>query len=295
MGTAPQDKDFTMTALDAASLIDAFTAGAGFPEDAVQSCLDAPEAAKPALMAILEDRANGGTGPLSQRDAKGDACFIALHILADIDAKEAFGPLMQLLQSENLDLEALFGDAMTETMGPILIALNNGNYAQLEAGFSNNAVDDFARDAMMVAWAHGVISGAVDRDHARKLLADFPVAVKPEPDSFMWGTYVAVAGDLGFEDLAPTIDALFENGTIAMDEGGFRPADPEDFGYHLEALKVSNEDAEAKDLWLATNRYYAFEDTVEMLGDWSWDGDEAEWEDVPMLLAAEDDTPFDKN
>ncbi|MCY1707815.1 DUF1186 domain-containing protein [Pannonibacter sp. SL95] len=284
-----------MTALDAASLIDAFTAGEGFPEDAVKACLDAPEAAKPGLLAILEDRANGGTGPLSQRDVKGDACFIALHILADIGASEAFAPLMRLLQTENLDLEALFGDAMTETMGPILIALNPGNHAALEAGFSNNAADEFARDAMMVAWAHGVLTGAVDRAHAHAQLAAFPTAVKPAPDSFVWGTYVAVAGDLGFADLRPTIDVLFENGAIAMDEGGFRPADPEDFGYHLEAAEVAKESEETHTLWLAANRYYAFEDTIEMLGDWSWDGDEAEWEDVPMLLAAEDDTPFDKN
>ncbi|NBN79231.1 DUF1186 domain-containing protein [Microvirga tunisiensis] len=284
-----------MTALDAASLIDAFTAGEGFPEAAIAACLATPDAARPGLMAIVEDRANGGTGALSQHDTKGDACFVALHILAEQRATEAFQPLLRLLQSETQDLESLFGDAMTETMGPILIALNPGDFAALEAGIANRAADAFARDAMMVAWAHGVLAGAVSREHARGFLASFPDTVRPEPDSFLWGTYVAIAGDLGFADLAPVIDPLFTSGAIAMDEGGFRPADPEDFGHHLKAARLGAENEANHAAWLASNRFYPFEHTLDTLRDWSWDGDEAEWEEVPFLAAAEDETPFEKD
>lgn len=282
----------TVAAFDPKDIIARFTAGEGFPEADVRECLSTPSASVPALMAILEDRAAGGKGELSQLDAKGDACFLALHILADLKVTDAFQPLMRLLQSTDQDLESLFGDGLIETMGPILISLNPGGYTAFEAGFSNRAADAYARDAMMVAWAYGVLCGEVPREHALSVMAAFPKEVRPEPDSFLWGSYVGIAGDLGLEELEGQIAKLFEDGSIMMDEGGFRPVDPEDFALHLEAASLSEENPEARELWMATNRYFPFEDTVELLGEWSWDGDEDEWMDVPFLEAAEDEEPY---
>ena len=154
----------TAAAFDSKDIIARFTAGEGFPEADVRECLSTPSASVPALMAILEDRVAGGTGELSQLDEKGDACFLALHILADLKVTAAFQPLMRLLRSTDQDLEALFGDCLIETMGPILIALNPGGYSVFEEGFSDRNADDYARDAMMVAWVYGVLSGEVPRE-----------------------------------------------------------------------------------------------------------------------------------
>ncbi len=282
----------TTAAFDPKDIIARFTAGEGFPEADVRECLSTPSASVPALMAILEDRVAGGTGELSQLDEKGDACFLALHILADLKVTAAFQPLMRLLRSTDQDLEALFGDCLIETMGPILIALNPGGYSVFEEGFSDRNADDYARDAMMVAWVYGVLSGKVPREHALSVLKAFPKTVRPAPDSYLWGSYIGAAGDLGFEELEEPIAKLFTDGSIMMDEGGFRPVDPEDFALHLEAASLSEENEESRVLWMASNRYFPFEDTVELLGEWSWDGDEDEWMDVPFLEAAEDEEPY---
>nr|WP_158306646.1 DUF1186 domain-containing protein [Polymorphum gilvum] len=277
--------------MPAADIISRLASNDGFPEDTIQHCLDHPDEAIPVLLDLLT--ANAAGKDLTEETKA--ALFYGAHILGEVQEKRAFAPLMTLLQSGDDDVADVFGDAVTETIGQILIAVYDGDLATLERGIANRYVEAFIRDAFFSAWTYTVLTGTTPEVHARAFLEAFPRAVAPEPDSFLWGSWIATIADLQYEDLKPLIEQTFRDGLISVDEFGLWPTEMSDYDYHLsEARKATDRKA-----WMRASRYWPFEDTIGTLLDWGADDEDVAADDDYLssldpayLKAAEGDYPF---
>src|SRR5258707_8302128 len=91
--------------------------GHALPEAAMRWALDNWEAAGPRFVALLHGCADG----VDRSEATKNALFFVIHLLAEKREAAAFPALCRLL--ENADLaESVLGDAITETLGGVLIA-----------------------------------------------------------------------------------------------------------------------------------------------------------------------------
>src|SRR5262245_34183490 len=98
-------------AMNFAEIVDQFATSQQVPTAAVRAALSDPEAFVPKAVEVLERRAADGT--LS--DSEENAIALMAHVLGEIGDRRAFGPLMRILALDEDTVEALLGDAISDT------------------------------------------------------------------------------------------------------------------------------------------------------------------------------------
>jgi len=175
------------------------------PVDAMNWALDHWEEAGPRLIELLERHADGGD--LSRDTEK--ALFLAIHLMGEKMETRAFPGLCRLLWAH--DTESLLGDAITETLGQILISTFDGDPAPLKAVIEDADVDDFVRDAALDALAWHCRMGAISDEEMRAYLQHLYEYMQPRDENAAWLGWVTAVSSLGYEDLAPQAEQLIDD------------------------------------------------------------------------------------
>ncbi|GBU18320.1 MULTISPECIES: DUF1186 domain-containing protein [Methylobacterium] len=172
------------------------------PEDALRRAQGQPDAILAPVLAAMEAAASG----VELDEAEGNLVFWGLHALAGARETRAFAPLLALLRQDGDSLDALFGDALTETLARVLASLHDGSSEGLFRLALDSTLDDGVRNEVLGAAAFLAHQGLLPRDAFRDVLARFDdkrVAV----EELGWVGWEEAIALLGLADLAPRVEA----------------------------------------------------------------------------------------
>jgi hypothetical protein len=126
--------------------IDAFGhAGNELPRAAMEWALDHWDEARQPFVALLDQYAGGERSRAAQ-----DALFFVIHLLGEAGETAAFQPLCRMMRNTEI-IEEVLGDAITETLGRIIISTFDGDLDALKAVIEGETVDEFVREAAFTA------------------------------------------------------------------------------------------------------------------------------------------------
>lgn len=238
-------------------IIRSFAESEEVPEAAIRAALAAPAAFVDRAVPVLERIAATKSGDVEDR-----ALAVLVHVLGEIGDGRAFAPLMRVLKLPTEELERLLGDAVTETLGSVLIALVGDRASDLEEALADLDIDDFVRGALFEAWTAQVLTGKVSRERAGVFLADYPVRVGLDSSDFGWSSWVSAVTALGLAETTdfarrhlPDMAALTSNLDVP-------DVTIEDFERELAETLAD------PDRWKADPNYQPFTGTIEELSQW---------------------------
>ncbi len=238
-------------------IIRCFAESDSVPEEAIRAALAAPAAFVDKAVPVLDKIAASKASDVEDR-----SLTILVHVLGEIGDGRAFAPLMRVLKLPTEELDRLLGDAITETLGSVLISLVGDRASALEDALTDLDIDDFVRSAIFEAWTAQVLTGKVSRQKAKAFLIDYPVRVGLDSSDFGWSSWVSAVTVLGLAETAdfarrhlPDMAAL----TSFLD---VPDVTIEDFERELAATLAD------PDRWKADPNYQPFTDTIEELSHW---------------------------
>jgi hypothetical protein len=240
----------------AKALIDELSFGEGLPRATIRECIARKDELVPMFLEILRGYAEGRPAI----DDREGALFFVIHILGELEERRAFAPLMDLLNGEPERVEAVLGDAITETVQMLIISVFDGNLNALYKVINNPSADEFARNATFRAWAYLVDTGAIDHVEAERYLRDCVDTLLPQQSNYIWGCWLDVIAILGFEQLRPLVDKVFERGWVPGTE-----MHKKDFDQAMEDSLAARNDRMA---FLKSERLEPFTDTIGTFSQW---------------------------
>ena len=178
----------------AMALIEELAASPELPRDAIRECLARRDEMVPVFLRILRDHARK-PGP------HDEALFLIIHILGELGEQRAFAPLTDLLAGPAERIEALLGDAVTETIARVLIGVYDGDKERLYRLMDNPEADEYVRDAVFGAWSYQVAAGRIDRAEAERYLSDGFDRLRPREENMVWLAYAEAIARLGLVGL----------------------------------------------------------------------------------------------
>lgn len=155
----------------------------------------------------------------------GRLLFRGIHILGGRRLTAAYRPLLAMLHGPRDRVEALLGDAITETLSCILAGLFDGDARPLYDLVADTNVDGFVREAAVHALVVLTFDGRTDRAAFEGFLLRFDEARQVAAgDEVMWHGWMRAVAVLGLTALAPRVRAAFADRRIApewYDESDF--------------------------------------------------------------------------
>ncbi len=258
-------------------IIRSFAESDAVPEEAIRAALAAPSAFVDKAVPLLERIAAGKSGDVEDR-----ALMVLVHVLGEIGDGRAFAPLMRVVALPPEEIDRLFGDTVTETLGSVLISLVGDQASVLEDALADLGIDDFVRSAVFEAWTAQVLTGKVSREKAKVFLADYPVRVGLDSSDFGWSSWVSAVTVLGLAETAgfarrhlPDMAAL----TSVLD---VPDVTIEDFERELAETLADPE------RWKADPNYQPFTDTIEELSNWYSYSEESRQESAGRRVRGDD-------
>lgn len=191
-------------------LIEALAAAETLPGAALAEAIGAPESIAPATLRALESAAAGG----EPSPEEGNLLFWGLHVLAHARDTRALPPLLRLLREDEDTLDALFGDAIGETLPKVIASLYDEDPAPLFALLLDSTVDDGVRMSVFSACTFLTQEGRIARDAIHALLIRFDEAQAAVEQALAWTGWEETIALLGFRDLAPRVEAARRDGRI---------------------------------------------------------------------------------
>jgi hypothetical protein len=177
-------------------IIRSFAQSETVPVEAIRAACGEPSDFTGKAIALLDAVAEGTAPPQMSEGV----CVLA-HVLGEIGDERAFRPLMKVLALPSNTLDELFGDAITVSMGSILISLMGDDQATLERVMLDTTVDPFARDGCFRAWSYAALTGRIGRAHAHDFLAGYLQRANLERGDFGFSSWTDAATMLRFADL----------------------------------------------------------------------------------------------
>lgn len=193
-------------------LLDALSNQVALPSGAVAIAALYAETIEPDVLAVLERARMEDLDWPSER-----LLFRGLHILGGRRLPAAYRPLIAFLRGSGRRVEALFGDAITETLPKILAGLFDGDEEPLRALITDASVDPFVREAALKALGFLAFDGRIDRTGFEAFLLRFDQErLVPSDDQVMWHGWMSVVAALGIAKLAPRVQVAFADGRIPL-------------------------------------------------------------------------------
>ncbi|HLY58832.1 MAG TPA: DUF1186 domain-containing protein [Stellaceae bacterium] len=237
-------------------IADFATTGSTLPVESMRWALDHWDEAAPRFVALLARAADGEDCGTETENA----LFYIIHLLAEKRETAAFQPLCRLLQDAELSEEVL-GDAMTETLWGVLIALYDGDANALKRLTETTAADEFVRGHALDTFAYLARTGGYDIAEVHAYLEHLRDEMRPRKNCFVWVSWVEAVANLGFADLAGDVERLFRHRALPD-----RVMDLEDFRNDL-AEVLADPDGMAG-FRRSHDRYEPFADTIGTFSKW---------------------------
>lgn len=240
-------------------IIHSFANSDTVPEEAIRAALRDPAAFVGKAVPLLEKIAAARSD-----DIEDGSLAVLVHVLGEIGDERALPPLMRLLASPADELVDLLGDAITETLAGVLIAVAGGRAERFERAAADARFDEYVRDALLDAWTGLVLQGAVPRDRALAYLAAYPARMKlfGHADGLGWSSWTNAVTALGLTELAELARQHLRSIGSVRSAADAPPVTIEDFEDQMaEALGDP-------DHWKSDRRYTPFSDTIAELSGW---------------------------
>jgi yecA family protein len=170
----------------------------------------------PAVIDVVEKAADGVYLMPKQRNL----LFWGIHLLAAARRTELYRPLLRLLrQCPEDDVDQLLGNAITQTIGRIVISVCDGDPGALLEACADQNVDAFVRWNLLTALARLAFDGVIAREVAVEFFDRFEREPLAEPDDPAWQGWQDAISLLGLEEMRERLRADWENDRILEDEG----------------------------------------------------------------------------
>jgi len=191
-------------------ILHAFAKARGVPPlAAVRQAISRWEEVRPYLVARLE--AIVATGDRSD-DAVDLACY-GFYVMAQQRDTSAFRLLCRLAL-DNVLIDAVFSDAVTDEFPCMLVRTYDGDAAPLRTLIESADTDQFTRDAGIEALAWLTASGRLDRDNTVRYLGELLATMQPRGRSHVWAGWQGAVAGLGLDAFAEPVRGLFDSGWI---------------------------------------------------------------------------------
>ncbi|GJD34522.1 DUF1186 domain-containing protein [Methylobacterium aerolatum] len=226
-----------------ALLIEDLAAAVHLPAAALRKALEHPDAIADATLPVL-DKAAGGA---DLSEAEANLLFWGLHVMAHARDARAYPPLLSLLRQDLDVVDGALGDAVTSTLPRILASVYDGETDPLFRLILDSSLEDAIRQAALSAAAFLCLDGRIPRDDLHRVLVRFDDAKAAVEKDLGWSAWEEAIAMLGFRDLAPRVEAAWQDGRMdpdysdpqwfkdALREAERHPDDPErlpdDYGY----------------------------------------------------------------
>ena len=156
------------------------------PNFAVGMCTLRIEEAAPKLRAVLARAAEGK----KLSDDESLLLFRGLHILGGARDHESCQPLLRLLRRPFDEVDALLGDAVTETLAKIVTGMFDDDIDALLALIIDSSINEFIREALLGAATFLTWERRIERDPFRDFLVRFHEERPAEDNIAPWAGWV---------------------------------------------------------------------------------------------------------
>jgi len=135
------------------------------------------------------------------------ALFFMIHLLGEKREQRALAPLCRMLLDGEISEDCL-GDAITENLRDILIAIGGDDLAALKRVIEAPTADEFARASALEALAWHTRAGALTDSEMRAYLTHLRDTMRPQEECFVWTAWAGAVGCLGYEDFSGDVERL---------------------------------------------------------------------------------------
>lgn len=177
-----------------------------FPSAAVVRAIERREESTPHLLRTLERVQQ------APQEVAGDYMLhlYALHLLAQFRETRAYRPIVGL--SRYPQIESLFGDTITESLGGVIASVCDGDEQPIRELIEDANADEFARGAGITALAARVLAGQAPREKLSHYFSElFASRLEREP-SYVWDALVCACVDLRMKEQLEAIRQAYREG-----------------------------------------------------------------------------------
>jgi hypothetical protein len=187
------------------------------------------------------------------------ALFYAFHLFGHWRETSAYRPLARLLRLPEDDLEAILGEAVTETAHRVMAAVFDGDPEPLFDIILDPAAGQFARSSICDTLVMLLMRGQLERQQLEPFLREAFIRIEPKSKCFVWCGWMQAIARSGFAELTPLVEQAFAEGRIDPDYMSFSE--------HLAELAKTLENPGAPP-WHDDTNYAEFGDVLSELERW---------------------------
>lgn len=189
-----------------------------FPEAAMRAATAQREIMTPIFIELVTRLSTCPTSDVTE--AEDWQLAPALHLLAEWRESKAYKPFLTMMRRDEIALDYLLGDTVTESADRIMASVFDGDLAPLMAAIEDADAFDFARASMLRAMVF------ISREHknlrpkVEAFIRDFRNQNDDLSEDLIY-SWVAGIAALGLEDMVERVRATFELGEISPMLAGF--------------------------------------------------------------------------
>ena len=196
-----------------AAIMAALEADGPLPRDALEAAGQSRDAMVPVFLDYI-DRLQSA----KIVDLKGmDAFIFGFFLLAEWRETRAYRPLAKLLRRDPEFLDALMGDAITESSARVMAGVFDGDVQPLFDILLDDDADGFLRGEMFDTLAIIALQDDTLRPSIAAFLMDFFDLTGTVSGEEIWWAWAECIAALGLATMEPQVRAVFDRGLIAPD------------------------------------------------------------------------------
>jgi uncharacterized protein YecA (UPF0149 family) len=195
-----------------------FSREGAFPEAAMRAATAQREVMTPIFIDLVTRLSNCPTSDVTR--AEDWQLAPVLHLLAEWRETKAYKPFLTMMQRDEIALDYLLGDTVTESADRIMASVFNGDLAPLMAAVEDADAFDFARASMLRALVLVSHEHKGLRPEVEAFIRDFRNRNDDLSEDLLYSWVTGIAA-LGLEDMIEQVSATFELGEISPMLAGF--------------------------------------------------------------------------
>ncbi|MFQ5774171.1 MAG: DUF1186 domain-containing protein [Kiloniellaceae bacterium] len=183
----------------------------GLPRRALKTAADNWEILLPEFLEMLE-------AYVRDPEANGEAeraLFLVVHLFGQMRERRAYRPLTRLLRMDPPYVEAVLGDAATETLHQVLISVFDGDPQPLRAVIEDADADEFVRSRAFDALAFLAKEGRIDLEDVKSFLLRCYSDLQPQRECMVWVGWQSAIAYLGLAEFRSLVRKAFASGKIS--------------------------------------------------------------------------------